>query len=66
MDAADALGEGLPVLLPTDGVYGLCCALDEDSVRRLYELKGRDQDQPTALIASSIEALLMLLPELGD
>jgi L-threonylcarbamoyladenylate synthase len=66
MDAADALGDGLPVLLPTDGVYGLCCALDEGSVRRLYELKGRDHDQPTALIAASIDALMLLLPELDD
>jgi L-threonylcarbamoyladenylate synthase len=66
MDAAEALGEGLPVLLPTDGVYGLCCVLDEDSVRRLYELKGRAHDQPTALIASSIGALMLLLPELGE
>jgi L-threonylcarbamoyladenylate synthase len=64
MDAADALGEGLPVLLPTDGVYGLCCALDEDAARRLYELKGRDHDQPTALIASSVDSLIVLLPEL--
>ena len=32
-----------PVLLPPDGVYGLCAsAFNEAPVRRLYELKGRD------------------------
>ena len=50
---------GKPVLLPTDGVYGLCAsALREAPVRRLYELKGRAAAQPTAMIASSVEMLL--------
>jgi L-threonylcarbamoyladenylate synthase len=66
MDATDALGEGLAVLLPTDGVYGLCCALDEDAARRLYDLKGREHDQPTALIASNVDLLFTLLPELRE
>jgi tRNA threonylcarbamoyl adenosine modification protein (Sua5/YciO/YrdC/YwlC family) len=52
------------VLLPTDGVYGLCCALGEEAVVRLYELKGRERRQPTAIIAASAEALLELIPEL--
>ena len=60
----DALRLGRPVLLPTDTVYGLCAAADENSVRRLYELKGRPEAQPTALLAASIEALLRLVPEL--
>ena len=60
----DALRLGRPVLLPTDTVYGLCAAADEDSVRGLYELKGRSEAQPTALLAASIEALLGLVPEL--
>jgi L-threonylcarbamoyladenylate synthase len=62
--AVDALRAGLPVLLPTDTVYGLCAAPGEEPVRRLYELKGRGAGQPTALIAASVEALLALLPEL--
>jgi L-threonylcarbamoyladenylate synthase len=52
------------VLLPADGVYGLCCAVDEQAVHALYELKGRDRLQPTAVIAASIDALLDLVPEL--
>ena len=62
-----ALRAGLPVLLPTDGVYGLCCAVEEAAALRLYELKGRARRQPTAIIGASIAALLALVPELdGD
>jgi len=52
------------VLLPTDGVYGLCCALEEAATVRLYELKGRAQHQPTAIIAASLDTLVALIPEL--
>ena len=59
-----ALRAGEPVLLPADGVYGLCSAVDEAAVRRLYALKGRAELQPTAVIAASVDALLELVPEL--
>jgi L-threonylcarbamoyladenylate synthase len=64
VDAVAALRAGQPVLLPTDGVYGLCCALDEAAVTRLYELKGRQRRQPTAIIAAGPDALRELIPEL--
>jgi tRNA threonylcarbamoyl adenosine modification protein (Sua5/YciO/YrdC/YwlC family) len=64
VDAVAALRAGQPVLLPTDGVYGLCCALDEAATQRLYELKGRAQRQPTALIAAGFAALSAVMPEL--
>ena len=57
---------GRPVLLPADGVYGLCArADDEEAVAALYALKGRRDQQPTAVIAADIEALCRFLPELG-
>ncbi len=63
--AIGALRAGKPVLLPTDTVYGLCAAADDEAaVRRLYELKGRAELQPTALLASSVDRLLTLVPEL--
>jgi L-threonylcarbamoyladenylate synthase len=64
MDAVAALRDGLPVLLPTDGVYGLCCALEEGATLRLYELKGRETRQPTAILAASADALVQVMPEL--
>ena len=56
---------GEPVVLPTDTVYGLCAdAFHEEPVRRLYRLTGRDDVQPTALIAADDGALLDAIPEL--
>jgi L-threonylcarbamoyladenylate synthase len=61
----EALRAGLPVVLPFDTVYGLAAEPhDEESTRRLYELKGRPPTQPTALVAAGVDALRALLPEL--
>ena len=63
--AVGALREGLPVVLPTDTVYGLCAnAYSEEFVRRAYELKGREPLQPSALLAGDVDMLLECLPEL--
>jgi L-threonylcarbamoyladenylate synthase len=60
-----ALRAGRLVVLPFDTVYGLAAEPhDEASTRRLYELKGRAEAQPTALVAASVDALRTLLPEL--
>src|SRR5437868_7234426 len=60
----DALREGRPALLPTDTVYGLVSLPTEEAVARLYELKGRTPDRPTALVAASAAQLLEAVPEL--
>jgi L-threonylcarbamoyladenylate synthase len=62
--AVAALRAGLPAILPTDTVYGLCAAPEEEPVARLYRLKGRAAGQPTALLAAGLDALLERLPEL--
>jgi L-threonylcarbamoyladenylate synthase len=63
--AVGALRAGLPVVLPTDTVYGLCAnAYSEEPVRRAYELKGREPLQPSALLARDVDMLLECLPEL--
>ena len=60
-----AIKEGRPVVLPTDTVYGLCAdAYREAPVRRLYRLKGREELQPTALVAADVDVLLDAVPEL--
>jgi L-threonylcarbamoyladenylate synthase len=60
-----AIREGRPVVLPTDTVYGLCAdAYREAPVRRLYRLKGREELQPTALVAADVDVLLDAVPEL--
>jgi L-threonylcarbamoyladenylate synthase len=64
MDPVAALEAGLPVLLPTDTVYGLLSASGEEAARTLYELKGRAHTQPTAVLAATVAALLAAVPEL--
>lgn len=51
--AAKILREGGLVALPTETVYGLGAnGLDEDAVRRIFEAKGRPQDNPLILHVS--------------
>jgi L-threonylcarbamoyladenylate synthase len=60
-----AVRAGKPVVLPFDTVYGLAAdPYREGPVRRLYRLKGRDEAQPTALVAASLDYLLECIPEL--
>jgi L-threonylcarbamoyladenylate synthase len=64
MDALiDALRAGGAALLPTDTVYGLVSLPTEEAVTALYELKGRRPQQPTALLAASVDQLVDALPE---
>lgn len=64
--AIDAITAGLPVVLPTDTVYGLVtAAYPEEPTLALYRLKGRDNLQPSALLSSSVDALFDCVPELA-
>lgn len=64
-DAVTALEAGAPVVLPFDTVYGLAAdPHTEESTRRLYRLKGRDEGAPSALVARDLDYLLECVPEL--
>jgi L-threonylcarbamoyladenylate synthase len=64
-EAVAAIRAGRPVILPTDTVYGLATSPDsEAAARRVYELKGREEKKPTALVASDLETLFECVPEL--
>jgi L-threonylcarbamoyladenylate synthase len=64
-DAVEGIRAGRSIVLPTDTVYGLAATpLSPEPVQALYSLKGRDEAQPTALMAASVEQLLELVPEL--
>jgi L-threonylcarbamoyladenylate synthase len=63
--AVAAIRAGKPVVLPTDTVYGLCATpYRAEPVRALYRLKGRSEEQPTALVAADFDLLLECVPEL--
>jgi len=65
-EVASAIAAARLVVVPTDTVYGLACRPDrEEPVRALSAVKGRSAEQPIALVAGSIEALLELVPELA-
>lgn len=57
---ADLLLQGCVGVLPTDTVYGLVCrAADEDAVKRLYQIKSRE-NKPGTIIAANIDQLAEL------
>jgi L-threonylcarbamoyladenylate synthase len=65
--AVEAIRAGLPVILPTDTVYGLCTTVSSaPAVEALYRLKSRAATQPTAILAGDVEALLESVPELPE
>ena len=65
-DAVEALRKGKPVVMPFDTVYGLAADPHRaEPVRRLYKLKGRDETEPSALVARDFDYLLECVPELS-
>jgi tRNA threonylcarbamoyl adenosine modification protein (Sua5/YciO/YrdC/YwlC family) len=66
-NAVDAIVAGRLAVIPTDTVYGLATTpYTEAPVRALYRAKGRDDLQPTALVAAGLDVLFECLPELGE
>jgi L-threonylcarbamoyladenylate synthase len=58
-------GGGIAVF-PTDTLYGIGCSPESDSARaRLYALKGRPRDKPSAVMFFSMDAAEPALAELG-
>ncbi len=61
------LGVGGLVLFPADTVYGLACdPEDRFAVERLYLLKRRSLDKPSAIMFFNVEDAFAALPELGE
>ena len=53
--AADIIKNGGLVAIPTETVYGLGAnGLDEDAVAKIFEAKGRPQDNPLILHVADI------------
>lgn len=63
--AVEAIRAGRLAVVPTDTVYGLATTpYSEVPVRALYRAKGRDDLQPTALVAADLDVLVECVPEL--
>jgi tRNA threonylcarbamoyl adenosine modification protein (Sua5/YciO/YrdC/YwlC family) len=60
------LGEGGVIVFPADTVYGLACdPSNRFAVERLYLLKRRSLDKPSAVMFFSVKSAFAALPELG-
>lgn len=54
-------------VIPTDTVYGLACdPNDREAFRRLWSLKRRDPNKPSAVLFSRVELALAATPWLDD
>ena len=63
----EVVAAGGVALLPTDTVYGL--ATDPDSpegIHRLYWIKGRSPERPSAVMFFDLDRALAAMPELGE
>ena len=64
--AADWLGRGWPVVVPSETVYGLAArAVDRRAVARVFEAKGRPSDNPLIVHVASEAAVSQLDIELS-
>lgn len=52
-EAVATINRGGVVILPTSGLYGLCCnALNEEAVRRIFSIKNRAWEKPLLVLIS--------------
>ena len=57
-ETAEIIKNGGVIVFPTETVYGLGVnALNEDAVKRLYEVKKRPQDKAISILVSNIEMI---------
>ncbi|XP_011196736.2 threonylcarbamoyl-AMP synthase [Zeugodacus cucurbitae] len=55
--AVEYILDGDIIALPTDTVYGLACnANNEEAIKRLYDIKGRNFYKPVAICVKNLEA----------
>ena len=61
------ISKGGVALFPSDGIYGLACdPLNVKAVRRIHEIKGRDDGKPSAVMYLSPLAMRELIRDLGQ
>jgi L-threonylcarbamoyladenylate synthase len=62
----ECIATGGVAVFPADTVYGLACDPgSREAIARLYALKGRPADKPSAVMFFSLRRALDALPELG-
>lgn len=55
---SELLKAGHVIALPTDTIYGLACSANNpEAIKKLYEIKGRNEEKPVAICVSDYEDL---------
>lgn len=66
-EPAEAIKKGKLVIFPTETVYGLGAnALDSDAVKKIFEAKGRPQDNPLIVHISDFDEIEPLVSSIPD
>jgi len=63
----DIINNGGVVILPTETVYGIgCSCFNEDSIKRLYEIKKRPYNKPISVLVSNIDMINKVAKNISD
>jgi len=72
-NAALVLKKGGVLIFPTDTVYGIGCLMIDEAIEKLYKIKNRAKDKPTALLMNRnifdgkrVEELVLALDKDAD
>ena len=65
--ALNMLKQGRIIIFPCDTVMGIGCAMDkEEAIKRMYKIKIRPKNQPTAILVSNMKMAGSLMAEKPD
>ena len=66
-DVVNIIKNGGVVVLPTETVYGIgCSCFNEESIKRLYEIKKRPYNKPISVLVSNIDMINMVAKNVSD
>lgn len=58
IEVSNVIKAGGIVILPTDTVYGLACdVMNEEAIKKIYDLKGRSFSNPMNILVSNIDMI---------
>lgn len=65
--STEVLNQGGVIVFPTDTVYGLASRYDnENSIHRIYEIKGRDQTKALAVLIGDLNQLRIVAEDIPE
>ena len=67
LKAVEVLRKGGVILYPTDTVWGIGCdATNEEAVKRIYDIKHRDDSKSLVLLASDMDMICRYVKEVPE